>query len=188
MERLGKLLGTGAFRQHGLTPGAGSSHPSVDGTFAAALDWPKGTLAIRHSLFDIANLPLDVEGRIDDLQKERRVALRIGTPGDVDLEKVTGLPGLAGRLPASVRLSGRVRVEAQIDGPAAELEMRGSADASSFGVSMDGQPLFAAPSVHATLGSHGNAPISGRVTAPSGTLKNLALEKLAADWTWKAAR
>ena len=118
-----------------LTPAAGSSHPSVDGTFAAVLDWPKGTLAIGHSLFDIANLPLDVEGRIDDLHKERRVALRIGTPGDVELDKVTGLPGLAGRLPASIKLSGRVRVEAQIDGPAAELEMRGSADASSFGVS-----------------------------------------------------
>ncbi len=182
----GKLLG--ALELSGnmaLTPAANSSHPSVDGTFAAVLDWPKGTLAIGHSLFDVANLPLDVEGRIDDLHKERRVALRIGTPGDVELDKVTGLPGLAGRLPASVRLSGRVRVEAQIEGPAAELEMRGSADASSFGVSMDGQPLFAAPSVHATLGSHGNAPIAGRVTAPSGTLKSLAFEKLAADWTWK---
>ena len=174
----GKLLG--ALELSGnmaLTPAAGSSIPSVDGTFAAVLDWPKGTLAIGHSLFDVANLPLDVEGRIDDLHKERRVALRIGTPGDVELDKVTGLPGLAGRLPASVKLSGRVRVEAQIDGPAAELEMRGSADASSFGVSMDGQPLFAAPSVHATLGSHGNAPIAGRVTRALGNAQEPRLRK-----------
>ena len=181
----GKLLG--ALELSGnvaLAPAAASSMPAVDGTFTSVLDWPNGTLVIGRSLFDVAKLPLSIEGRVDDLHAERRVALRIATPGDVDLDKVTGLPGLAGRLPASVKLAGRVRVEAQIDGPSAELEMRGSAEGSSFGVSMDGQPLFSAPSLHATLGSHGKAPLAGRVTAPSGKLKNLPFEKLVADWTW----
>ena len=181
----GKLLG--ALELSGnvaLAPAAASSMPAVDGTFTSVLDWPRGTLVIGRSLFDVAKLPLSIEGRIDDLHSERRVSMRIATPGEVDLDKVTGLPGLAGRLPASVKLAGRVRVEAQIDGPSAELEMRGVAEGSSFGVSMDGQPMFSTPALHATMGSHGNAPLAGRVTAPSGKLKNLPFDKLVSDWTW----
>ncbi len=182
----GKLLG--ALELSGniaLAPaGTSSSIPAFDGTFTSVLDWGKGTLVIGRSLFEVAKLPLAIEGRIDDLRRQKLVALRIATPGDVELDKVTGLPGLAGRLPASVKLAGRVRVEMQIDGPSAELEMRGSAEGSSFGVSMDGQPIFAAPSLHATMGSHGKAPLAGRVTAPSGKLKNLPFEKLVSDWTW----
>ena len=182
----GKLLGVLELSGNiALVPaGASSSIPAVDGTFTSVLDWPQGTLVIGRSLFEVAKLPLALEGRVDDLHKDRRVALRIATPGDVELDKVTGLPGLAGQLPASVKLSGRVRVELQIDGPSSDLEMRGSSEASSFGVSMDGQPLFAAPSLHATLGSRGKAPLAGRVTAPSGKVKNLPFEKLVADWTW----
>ena len=158
--------------------------PAVDGTFASVLDWPAGTLVIGRSLFDVAKLPLSIEGRVDDLHAARRIALRIATPGEVELDKVTGLPGLAGRMPASVKLAGRVRVEAEIDGPAADLEMRGTVEGSSFGVSMDGQPIFSAPSLHATMASRGKAPLAGRVTAPSGKIKNLPFDKLAADWTW----
>ncbi len=182
----GKLLGALELAGNvALAPvGASSAIPAVDGTFTSVLDWPRGTLAIGRSLFDVAKLPLAIEGRIDDLHKELRVALRIATPGDVELDRVTGLPGLAGKLPASIKLAGRVRVETQIEGPSADLDMRGSVEASSFGVSMDGQPLFAAPSLHATLGSRGKAPLAGRVTAPSGKLENMPFEKLAADWTW----
>ena len=185
----GKVTGTllGALEVSGnvaLAPAASSSMPSVDGTLALVLDWGKGTLVIGRSLVEVAKLPLAIEGRVDELKAARRVALRIATPGDVELDKVTGLPGLAGRLPASVKLSGRVRVEAQIDGPAAELEMRGSAEASSFAATMDGQPMFSAPALHATIGSHGKAPIAGRITAPSGKLKNLPFDKLLSDWTW----
>ncbi len=181
----GKLLGALELSGNAaLAPAASSSIPAIEGTFTSVLDWGKGTLVIGRSLFEVAKLPLAIEGRIDDLKTARRVALRIATPGDVELDRVTGLPGLAGRMPASVKLSGRVRVEAQIDGPASELEMRGSAEGSSFAAAMDGQPMFSAPALHATIGSHGKAPIAGHVTAPSGTLKNLPFDKLVSDWTW----
>ena len=182
----GKLLGALEISGNiALVPAAASSSiPAVDGTFRSVFDSGKGTLVIGRSLFEVAKLPLSIEGRVDDLSRQWRVALRIATPGDVELDRVTGLPGLAGRLPAGVKLAGRVRVEMQIDGPSSDLEMRGSAQAQSFGVSMDGQPLFAAPSLYATLGSRGKAALAGRVTAPSGKLKSLPFEKLVSDWTW----
>ncbi len=185
-KAIGKMLGALEIAGSVVLAPAGPSSPipAVNGTFESTLDWPKGALAIGRSVFEVGRLPLTIQGRLYDLRKEPRVALRIATPGDVELDRVTGLPGLAGRLPASVKLSGRVHVEMQIEGPSADFEMRGSAEASSFGVSMDGQPLFAASSLHAMLGSRGKAPLAGRVTAPSGKLKNLAFEKLVADWTW----
>jgi AsmA protein len=185
-KAIGKMLGALEIAGSVVLAPAGPSSPipAVDGTFESTLDWPRGALAIGRSVFEVAKLPLAIQGRLYDLHKEPRVDLRIATPGEVELDEVTGLPGLAGRLPASVKLAGRVRVEVQIDGLSSDLEMRGSADASAFGVSMDGQPLFAAPSLHATLGSRGKAPLAGRVTAPSGKLKNLPFEKLVADWTW----
>jgi len=185
-KAIGKILGALEITGSVVLAPAGPSSPipAVDGTFESSLDWPKGALAIGRSVFEVAKLPLAIQGRFYDLHKEPHVDLRIATPGDVELDKVTGLPGLAGRLPASVNLTGRVRIEAQLEGPTADLEMRGSADASSFGVTMDGQPLFSAPSLHATLGSRGKAPLSGRVTAPSGKLKNMAFERLVADLTW----
>ncbi len=184
---VGKLLGAVELAGNvALVPAAASSSiPAVEGTFASILDWSKGIFVVSKSLFEVAKLPLSIEGRLDDLHKEPRVDLRVATPGDVGLDSVTGLPGLAGRLPAGVKLAGRVRLDMQIEGSSADLETRGSADASSFGVSMDGQPVFAAPSVHATLGSRGKAPLSGRVAVPSGKLRNLPFEKLLADWTWE---
>jgi hypothetical protein len=165
--------------------GATSPIPSTDGTFALKLDWPKGTLVIARSLFEVASLPLSIEGRVDDLRKAPRVDIRIATTGDSPIDDVTGLPGIAGRLPESVRLSGRVRLDAQLQGPSSDLALRGSLDAADFGVSVDKQPYLAAPSLHAALDSHGRAPLAGRITIPSGKLKNLPFEGLAADWTWE---
>lgn len=182
----GKLLGAVTLAGNVvLAPAAAASGiPAADGTFSIVLDWPKGTLAIGRSIFEIARLPLAVEGRVDDLHAEPRVDLRAETPGEVELDRVTGLPGLAGRLPAGVKLAGRVRLSLKIEGASSDLDTQGSADASAFAVSMDGRPLFAAPAVHATLASRGKAPLAGRVTAPSGKLRDLPLEKLAADWSW----
>ena len=125
-----------------LAPAAAASPiPPLDGTFAMTLDWPNGTLAIARSLFSVAKLPLAVEGRIDDLRRTPRVDLRLATPGDVAIDDVTGLPGIAGTLPASVKLSGRLRLEAKLEGPATDLDTRASVDAAPFGVSVGGQPV-----------------------------------------------
>lgn len=164
--------------------GPSSPIPSADGTFAMKLDWQKGTLVIARSLFEIASLPLAVEGRIDDLRKAPRVDIRIATTGDSPIDDVTGLPGIAGRLPDSVKLAGRVRVDGRIQGPSSDLTMRGSLDAAELGVAVGGQPYLAAPALQATLDSHGDAPLAGKVTAASGKLKGLAFEGLVADWTW----
>jgi len=185
---VGKVLGAVALdAKAALVPAAGSSKmPAVDGTFAATLDWPKGTLVIGRSLLDVAKLPLAIEGRVDDLHATPQVDLRVTTPGDVGLDAVTGLPGLAGRFPEGVRLAGKVRLELEIKGPSSDLDVRGAADAAPFGVSMDGKPLLEAPSVHATLASRGKAPLTGRVTSPSGKLKDVPFDTLRADWTWNA--
>jgi hypothetical protein len=183
----GKLLGAVAISAKvALDPAAGpaAKMPAMDGTLALTLDWPKGSLVVARSLFDIAELPLAVEGRLDDLHKTPQVDLRVSTPGDVGLDHVTGLPGTAGRFPEGVKLAGRIRLDLQIRGSAEDLDARGSADAAPFAVSMDGKPLLDAPSVHATLESRGKAPLSGRVTSPSGKLRDLAFVNLRSDWTW----
>jgi len=183
----GKLLGALAITGKVAldpSPGIAAKMPAVDGNVAATLDWTKGTLSIGRSLFDIAELPLAVEGRVDDLHKTPVVDLRITTPGDVPLDHVTGLPGMAGRFPEGVKLSGKVRLEVEIQGPSTGLAMRGSADAAPFGVVMDGKPMLDTPAVRATLESHGKAPLSGRVTCASGKAKEVAFENLRADWTW----
>ena len=164
--------------------GPASPIPATDGTFALKLDWPKGTLVIARSLFDVASLPLAIEGRVDDLRKAPRVDIHVATPSDAAVDDVTGLPGLAGRLPDSVRLAGRVRLDVRVQGPPSDLAMRGSLEAADFGVSVDKQAYLAAPSLHATLDSQGKAPLAGRITVPSGKLKNLPFEGLVADWTW----
>src|SRR5262249_54108603 len=147
--------------------------------------WPKGTLAIGRSLFDVASLPLAVEGRVDDLKKTPRADVHISTPGEVSIDDVTGFPGIAGRLPDNVRLGGKLRLDARIQGSPPDLETTGTVDTTSLTVTLDGEPVFTAPSAQTTLGSRGQAPLSGRVTAPSGKLKNLDFEKLVADWTWE---
>ncbi len=165
-----------------LSPSA--TIPPIEGKLALTLDWPGGSLVIAKSPLAVAKLPLTVEGRIDGLRASPRAALRLATAGDVPLDGVTGLPGLSGALPAGAKLSGRVRLEAGIQGPSSDLQARASVDAAPIGVLLSGQPLFAAPAVRATLASRGKGPISGRVTAPSGRLQKLPFEDLVADWTW----
>ncbi len=166
--------------------GPASPIPSLDGTFAFNLDWPKGTLVVGRSLLDVAALPLAIEGRLDDLRATPRIDLRLATPGEVAIDDITGLPGIAGRLPDNVKLSGRVRLDARIQGPSSDLDVRGSVDAAPFQVAVDRQAFLELPAVHATLGSRGKEPLAGRVTASSGRLKNLSFENLSADWTWEA--
>ena len=114
-----------------------------------------------------------------------RVDLRLSTPGDVAIDDVTGLPGIAGTLPANVKLSGSApargddrRAVHRSRHPRLRWTRRPSGSAS------DGQPFFAVPSVRATAGSRGKGPLTGRVTAPSGTLKSLPFADLAANWSW----
>ncbi len=183
----GKVLGALAIAgKIGLDPAPPSKArmPAVDGTVALTLDWPKGTLAIGRSLFDVAELPLAIEGRVDRLHETPELALRLGTPGDVPLDHVTGLPGIAGRFPEGVKLSGTVRFDAKIEGPASDPGLTGSADAASLRVATGTGPLVEAPAVHATLASQAKAPLSGRVVAASGKLRALPFQDLRADWTW----
>jgi hypothetical protein len=112
-------------------------------------------------------------------------SLRVRTEGDVPIDAVTGVAGMGAALPADVKLSGRVRLDATVEGPSGALDTRGALDAAPFGVAKGGESLVASPSVHATLGAKTGAPLSGRVTASSGTLQRLPFEDLAADWTWK---
>ncbi len=181
-ELLGALRVTGNVAVDPAGPS--SPIPTTDGTFALTVDWTNGTLAIGRSLFDVASLPLAVEGRVDDLRKTPRVDVHVSTPGAVPIDDVTGFPGLAGRLPDNVRLAGKLKLDARIVGSPPDLETTGTVDAAPFHVTMNGEALFTAPSAQATLGSRGQAPLSGRVTVPSGKLKKLEFEKLVADWTW----
>lgn len=182
---LGRLRLSGGF---GLAPrGEAAAMPPVEGRFDAALDWPAGTLVVSRSPLSVAKLPLTVEGHLDGVRGEGalRASLRLRTEGDAPIDAVTGIAGMGSALPADVRLSGRVRLDATVEGPSNALETRGEIDAAPFGVSKAGKPMLAAPTVRATLARSGNAPLSGRVTAPSGTLQALPFEDLVADWTWK---
>jgi len=182
---LGVLHVTGSV---GLAPhGAASSIPPVDGRFDLTLDHANGTLAIAKSPISVAKLPLSLEGRIEGLHGPAlmHTSLRLRTEGDVPIDAVTGLAGAGAALPADVRLSGKLRLDASVEGPSGALVTRGALDAAPFGVAKAGQPMFAAPALHATLSAASGAPLAGRVTAPSGTLQKLPFEDLVADWTWK---
>ena len=176
-----RLAGTVA-----LTPreGGGSPVPAIEGQFVASLDWPHGALVLENSPLSLAKLPLSLQGRVDDLRTAPRVDFKLATPGDVAIDSVTGLPGVAGTLPPSVKLSGRLRLSAELSGPASDLSAHASLEAAPFGVSLDGQPFLAAGSATATLQSRGKTPLTGRVTMPVGKLKNLPFEDLIADWSW----
>src|SRR5262245_36523181 len=169
---------------------AGASVPPADGTFRVALYWPSGSLAISDTLLSVANLPLEIDGRIDGLRRDEgwHAGLRVKTPAEVAIDSVTALPGLAGRLPAGVKLGGRVRFEAKIEGPRGALETEATADAAPLAVAYSSGPIFEATSAHATLSRRGDAPMEGRVTAPSGKLKNVPFENLVADWSWKDSK
>ena len=168
----------------------GSKVPSADGTYRVTLDWPNGTLTIADTLLSVANLPLEIAGHFTDLRRDDgpRIELRVKTPGEVAIDTVTGLPGLAGRLPAGVKLGGKVRLEAKIEGPKNDLATEASVDAAPFSLATSAGPMFDAPSARATLERRGESPMGGRITAPSGKLRNLPFENLASDWTWNAAK
>jgi hypothetical protein len=181
----GALLGPlkAAFNLALVPAGSPSPIPPIEGKLAMTLDWRNGTLAVASSPVVVAKLPLTVEGRIDGLRSAPNVNLRLATPGDVPIDDVTGLPGVSGALPAGVKLAGRARVAAEIEGPSADRTVRASVDAAPFGVSRDGRAVFSAASTRATLGSRGDGPLSGKVTSPSGRIQNLPFEDLVADWS-----
>jgi hypothetical protein len=162
---------------------------SGDSTYRLTLDWPTGALAITETRLSIANLDVDLEGRVDGLRKDTRVELRARTPGEVPIDSLTGFPALAGRFPAGTKLGGRVRFEAKVEGPTSALATDASLDAVAFTVALASGPLFEAPSAHATLrgARRGEAPMGGRITVPSGKLKDVPFENLASDWSWSAS-
>ncbi len=159
--------------------------PAADGTYRLTLDWPTGSLGISDTLLSVANLPLAIEGRIGGLRKETlHVDLRVKTPGEVPIDSVTGLPGMAGRLPEGVKLGGRVRFESTIRGPSSDLDTQASLDAAPFSVTTSAGPMLEAATAAATLARRGNAPMGGRITVPDGKLRNVPFQGLSADWTW----
>lgn len=181
----GALLGPlkTAFNFTLAPPASSSPTPPIEGKIAMTLDWRNGTVLLASSPLVVAKLPLTVEGRIDGLRAVSNMKVRLATPGDVPLENVTGLPGVAGALPQNVKLAGRARVAADIEGPSTDRTVRASVDAAPLAVTVGGQPLFAAASTRATLGSRGGGPLSGRITSPSGRVQRMPFEDLVADWS-----
>ncbi|HEY7112601.1 MAG TPA: AsmA family protein [Thermoanaerobaculia bacterium] len=169
-----------------VPPPSSSAIPAVDAKLALSYDAPGGSLTLAKSPLSIAKLPLTAQGGIDGLRQTARVNFQIATPGDVAIESVTGLPGLAGMLPAGTRLAGRVRLEATMQGTASDLAARAALDAAPFSVSRGTEVLFAAPAVRATLAAPGKAPMTGRVTAASGRIQKLPFQDLSADWSYDA--
>ena len=168
-----------------LAPSRGSRLPPVDAEYAVTLDWPAESLVIHRATVRAASLPLAAEGRVDGLRSAPRVDLRLATPESVPLEGIAALASAAGGIPKSVRLSGRLRFEARVRGPASDVAARIQADASSLGASVDGRPVIAAGALHAALASRGDRSADGRVTVPSGALRGIPFEDLAADWRWR---
>jgi hypothetical protein len=162
--------------------GGGSPVPAIDGQFVATLDWPRGTLALENSPFSVAKLPLMVQGKVGDLRTTPRLDLAIATPSEVTIE---GLAGFAGILPESVTLSGRVRLTAELTGPANDLSMHASFSAAPLAVDQEGKPCLTATNATATLESRGQGPRTGRVTVAAGKLRELHVENLLADWSFE---
>lgn len=164
--------------------GGGSPFPALDGQFVATLDWTRGTLVLEKSPFTVAKLPLMVEGRVRDLRTAPRLDLAFATPGEVEIENITGLPGLAGTLPAGMAVAGRVRLSAELSGPTGDLASHASLSAAPFELSRDGRPFLTATNATATLESRGQGPRTGRLKIPVGKLEELPFENLLADWSW----
>ena len=169
---------------------ARSRIPAVDGRFRGVLDLPHTALTLEPSSVTVASLPVSLQGRIEGLRARPRLDLSIATQGEVPAERVTALPAVAAALPPGVRLSGRLRVRALLRGPAGDLTVRGSADASPLQLSRDGEPdpLLAAPYATATLESTREGLRSGHLTVPAGAVKRLPFENLSADWSWDPGR
>ena len=81
-------------------------------------------------------------------------------------------------------LSGRVRLTAELAGPANDLSMHASFSAAPLTVDQDGKPCLTATNATATLESRGQGPRTGRVTAAAGKLRDLHVENFLADWSW----
>lgn len=192
IETTAKGAFSGALRLAGrvaFVPGVGrdarSAIPPIDGQFRGVLNLPRATLSLEPSSLTVASLPLSLQGRIDGLRTRPRLDLSISTRGEVPAERVTALPAVAAALPPGVRLSGRLRVNAHVRGPAGQLAVNGSADASPLTLSDgEGAPLLAAPYATATLESRRDGLRSGRLTIPNGALKKVPFENLSADWSW----
>ena len=160
--------------------------PSFDAALALTLDRPNGSIRIDRSAFALAKLPLTAEGRIRGLPGAPSLDLRIATPAAVSIEDLlTRLPGFARSVPRGMKMSGRVRFEAEIRGAPTDLSTRASLDAAALSVTRDGEPILLAPEIRATLAARGKAPVAGQVTAGSGRLQRLPFEDFVADWTWK---
>jgi hypothetical protein len=161
----------------------GGPLPSLDGQLSAVLDWPHGTLSVDQSPITIAKIPLMVQGRVDGLRKAPRVDWKLATPGEVAIDGVSGLPDAAGTLPADFKISGRVRLTAEVAGSSEDRTRHASLAAVPLEASQGGQPILAAPSATITLESRVGAPTTGRLSVPSGKLKGAPFQNLLADWS-----
>jgi hypothetical protein len=161
----------------------GGPLPALDGQLSGVLDWPHGALTLEQSPITIAKIPLMVQGRVDGLRKAPRVDWKLATPGEVAIDGVSGLPDAAGTLPADFKISGRVRVAAEVAGSTEDRTRHASLAAVPLEVSQGGQSILAAPSATVTLESRVGAPTTGRLSVPSGKLKGTPFQGLLADWS-----
>lgn len=177
------LSGHAAF-QPGKDKSAGPRIPAIDGRFAGTLDWPRGSLLLERSPVTVASLPLTVSGRVGSLRAAPRIDLRLEMLEEAPIERVTDAAGLTGRLPAGVRFAGRVRLAAELSGPARHPAVRASLSAAPLSVSRDGQPVLTAASATATLEPARGGLQSGRVSVPAGKVREVSFVNLNADWAW----
>lgn len=161
----------------------GGPLPALDGQLAAVLDWPHGALTLEPSPISLAKIPLMVQGRVEDLRTTPRVDLRFTTPGEVAIDGVSGLPDAAGSLPADFKISGRVRLTAEVAGSSADRTRHASLAAVPLEVSQGGQPVLSAPGATATLESRGVEPPTGRLAIASGKLNGAPFQNVLADWS-----
>jgi hypothetical protein len=161
----------------------GGPLPALDGQLSAVLDWPHGGLTVEQSPLSIAKIPLMVQGRIDGLRTTPRLDLRFTTPGEVAIDGVSGLPDAAGTLPADFKIAGRVRLTAEVAGSAADRTRHASFAAAPLEVSQGGQAILSAPSATMTFESRAGEPSGGRLSVPSGKLKDASIQNLLADWS-----
>ncbi|HEY2797531.1 MAG TPA: AsmA family protein [Thermoanaerobaculia bacterium] len=161
----------------------GGPLPALDGQLTGVLDWPHGALTLEQSPITIARIPLMVQGRVDGLRKAPRVDWKLATPGEVAIDGVSGLPDAAGTLPADFKISGRVRLTAEVAGSMEDRTRHASLAAVPLEVSQGGQSILAAPTATVTLESRVGAPSTGRLSIPAGKLKGAAFQGLLADWS-----
>ena len=167
-----------------VAPSRSPAIPSFEATLALTLDRPNASLDIERSVFALARFPLTARGTIRGLSSAPRLDFRIATPGDVSIENIARLPGVSRSIPASMKLFGRLRFDAEVRGGISDLSTDASLDATPLSVTRDGELILAAPAIRATLAARRKSPIRGRVTAVSGRLQKLPFEDFVADWIW----